>query len=133
MPTKISPLPPTQTLPLAGKTILVTRAAGQVSTFSQMLIDCGANVIEMPALEIGPPSSWHSLDDAIANIISFDWLILTSTNGVEYFLERLFAQGGDARSLKDIKIAVVGEKTDQCLQTRGLRADYIPPNFVADK
>ncbi|RUT00608.1 hypothetical protein DSM106972_073790 [Dulcicalothrix desertica PCC 7102] len=132
MPTNISPLPPTQTLPLAGKTILVTRAAGQSSQFAQMLIDCGANVIEMPALEICQPSSWHSLDNAIANITSFDWLILTSTNGVEYFLERLFATGGDARSLRNVKIAVVGEKTAQCLQTRGLRADYIPPNFVAD-
>lgn len=77
MPTKISPLPttPQPALPLASKTILVTRAAGQSSQFAQMLIDCGANVIEMPALEICQPSSWHSLDNAIANITSFDWLI----------------------------------------------------------
>ncbi|BAZ14739.1 uroporphyrinogen III methylase [Calothrix sp. NIES-4071] len=134
MPTNISPTPTVvqHTLPLAGKTILVTRAAGQSSQFAQMLIDCGANVIEMPALEICQPSSWSGLDNAIANISSFDWLILTSTNGVEYFFERLFALSYDARSLKGVKIAVVGEKTSQCLQVRGLRADYIPPNFVAD-
>jgi uroporphyrinogen-III synthase len=134
MPTNISPLlPKQQTLPLAGKTILVTRAAGgQSNQFAQMLTDCGANVIEMPALEIGKPSSWSGLDNAIADISSFDWIILTSTNGVEYFLERLFAQGKDARSLKDLKIAVVGEKTSQYLADRGLRADYIPPNYVAD-
>jgi uroporphyrinogen-III synthase len=133
MLTNISP-PPIQkyTLPLAGKTILVTRSAGQSSQFAQMLIEEGASVIEMPALEIGQPSSWEGLDSAIADISSFDWLILTSTNGVEYFLERLFAQGRDARSLKGLKIAVVGEKTAQCLVQRGLRADYVPPNFVAD-
>ncbi|MBF2064216.1 MAG: uroporphyrinogen-III synthase [Calothrix sp. C42_A2020_038] len=133
MPTNISPPPvQQQTLPLAGKTILVTRSAGQSSQFAQMLIDSGANVIEMPALEICHPSSWEGLDNAIANISSFDWLIITSTNGVEYFLERLLAQGADARSLKGLKIAVVGEKTAQCLTQHGLRADYIPPNFVAD-
>jgi uroporphyrinogen-III synthase len=133
MPTNISLSPVhQQTLPLAGKTILVTRSVGQSSQFAQMLTDYGANVIEMPALEIGQPSSWSGLDNAIAEISSFDWLILTSTNGIEYFLERLFAQGKDARSLTGLKIAVVGEKTAQCLKDRGLRADYIPPNYVAD-
>ncbi|NMG22898.1 uroporphyrinogen-III C-methyltransferase, partial [Brasilonema bromeliae SPC951] len=51
--------------PLTGKTIVVTRAAGQSSQFTQVLASFGANVIEMPTLEIGPPSSWEGLDNAI--------------------------------------------------------------------
>ncbi|ARV61550.1 uroporphyrinogen-III C-methyltransferase [Nostocales cyanobacterium HT-58-2] len=126
------PLSPSSSHPLTDKTILVTRAAGQSSQFTQILASFGANVIEMPTLEIGPPSSWEDLDHAIANLSDFHWLILTSTNGVDYFFERLLAQGKDARTLTGIKIAVVGEKTAQSLNQRCLQPDFIPSNFVAD-
>lgn len=118
-------------LPLRGKTILITRSAGQSSDLHDRLVMLGANVIEMPALEIGPPSSWEDLDCAIAHIADFDWLILTSTNGVDYFFARLTTHGKDARIAK-VKIAVVGEKTAQSLNQHGLQPDFIPPNFVAD-
>lgn len=117
---------------LTGKTVLVTRSAGQSSQFSQLLQQAGANVIEMPALVVGPPSSWEALDNAIAHVSEFDWLILTSSNGIDYWFERLLTQGKDARALSGIKIAVVGKKTAACLKERGLQPDFIPPNFVAD-
>jgi uroporphyrinogen III methyltransferase / synthase len=118
--------------PLTGKTILVTRSVGQSSPFSDRLITLGATVIEMPTLEIVPPSSWEALDDAIAHLSQFDWLILTSSNGIDYFFERLIAQGKDTRALAGIKIAVVGEKTANSLKQYSLQPDFIPPNFVAD-
>jgi uroporphyrinogen-III synthase len=118
--------------PLAGKTILVTRSAGQSSQFSDLLKQEGATVMEMPALEIGPPSSWEDLDNAIAHLEDFDWLILTSTNGVDYFWQRLEAQGKDVCALADVKIAVVGKKTAASLKQRSLQPDFIPPDFVAD-
>lgn len=123
---------PTTELPLAGQTVLVTRSVGQSSEFSDRLQAIGAQVVEMPALEIGPPSSWQELDQAIAQLSSFDWLVLTSTNGVDYFFERLAAQGKDARALAGVKIAVVGQKTAASLEQRGLKADFTPPDFVAD-
>lgn len=126
------PVPPYSHLPLAGKTILVTRSVGQSSQFSDRLQLEGATVIEMPALEIGPPSNWQALDNAIANLSDFNWLILTSTNGVDYFFERLGTQGKDARALAGVKIAMVGEKTAQSLKQRSLQPDFIPPDFVAD-
>jgi len=118
--------------PLTGKTILVTRSAGQSSQFSDHLQQEGATVIEMPALEIGPPASWQALDEAIARLSDFDWLILTSTNGVDYFFERLGTLGKDARSLAGVKITVVGEKTATSLKQHSLQPDLIPPQFVAD-
>jgi uroporphyrinogen III methyltransferase/synthase len=119
-------------LPLAGKKILITRAASQASNFRGMLEARGATVMEMPALEISPPSSWQELDQAIANLNSFNWLILTSANGVEYFLQRLRYLGKDVRSLAEVKIGVVGQKTANYLQKYRLKPDFIPPNFVAD-
>ncbi len=125
-------LPPSLHLPLAGKTVLVTRSVGQSSQFSDRLTASGAKVIEMPTLEIGPPSSWEALDNAIAHLSDFDWLILTSTNGIDYFFKRLTALGKDARALTGVKIAVVGEKTAQSLKQRCIQPDFIPPSFVAD-
>ncbi len=119
-------------LPLAGNTILVTRAATQSGQFSDRLQEQGARVIEMPALVIGPPSSWEALDSAIAQLSSFHWLILTSHNAVDCFFARLEASGKDARSLFGIKIAVVGKKTAESLRSHFLQPDFIPPNFVAD-
>ncbi len=86
----------------------------------------------MPTLEIVPPTSWQELDNAIAQIGDFDWLILTSTNAVDYFFARLHAAGKDSRALADVKIAVVGQKTAKSLQQFGITADFIPPDFVAD-
>lgn len=119
-------------LPLTGKNILVTRSASQSAKFSELLQQQGAKVVEMPALVITPPSSWEGLDRAIVDLSSFDWLILTSANAVEYFCDRLFNRGKDVRALAGIKIAVVGKKTAAILQKYALNPDFIPPDFVAD-
>lgn len=117
-------------LPLAHRTILVTRAAGQSSQFSTLLAKQGASVLEMPAIAIGPPASWQPLDEAIAQIDQFDWLILTSANGVTYTFDRLQHQG--VTIPPSLKLAVVGQKTSKSLQSLGYEPDFIPPDFVAD-
>ena len=119
-------------LPLTGLTVLVTRSAGQSSDFTRLLQVQGATVLEMPALEITPPSSWAELDGAIAHLSDFHWLILTSTNGVDYFFQRLATHHLDKAATAHLKIAVVGKKTAHQLQANGIPPDFIPPEFVAD-
>lgn len=118
--------------PLSETSILVTRSAGQSSQFRQLLESVGATVIEMPTLVINPPSTWEPLDQAIAQLQTFDWLILTSANGVEFFFERLFKQGKNTDELNSTKIAVVGKKTAATLKQYGLKPDFIPDNYIAD-
>ena len=117
---------------LTRKIILATRAAGQSSSFTTLLSRQGATVIELPALEIRPPSSWAALDQALEHLSGFDWLVLTSANAVTFFLDRLLAQGYDLRQLASLKLAVVGKKTASVLASRGLKADFIPTSYVAD-
>jgi uroporphyrinogen III methyltransferase / synthase len=121
-----------QAATIAGKTVLVTRANGQASEFSQMLRSHGARVLEMPTLEIVPPSSWADLDLEIGRLDDFDWLVLTSSNGVDAFFGRLQHVGKDSRALAGLKIAVVGQKTARSIQQYGITADFIPPDFIAD-
>jgi uroporphyrinogen III methyltransferase/synthase len=124
--------PDPYSLPLQDKTVLITRASGQSSPFAQLLTAAGARVLELPALEIRPPSSWQGADRAIASLDQYDWLILTSANAVQGFLDRLLTQGKDLRALAGLQLAVVGSKTAAVLEQRGLRPDVIPPEFVAD-
>ncbi|MBD2175744.1 uroporphyrinogen-III C-methyltransferase [Pseudanabaena sp. FACHB-1998] len=119
-------------LALQGKKILVTRAATQVSQFTDLLVSQGAEVIEMPTLAIIPPTSWEMLDRAIANLADYDWLILTSANAVESFFKRLQQSGKDSRALHSLQVAVVGRKTAEVLANYGIKPDLIPKDFVAD-
>ncbi len=119
-------------LPLQGKRILVTRAATQASQFTDLLTSQGFEVIEMPTLAIMPPTSWEMLDQAIANLINYDWLILTSANAVESFFGRLQQAGKDSRALHSLKVAVVGRKTAEVLANYGITPDLVPADFIAD-
>ncbi|NMF57529.1 uroporphyrinogen-III C-methyltransferase [Pseudanabaena yagii] len=119
-------------LPLQGKRILVTRAATQASQFTDLLTNQGFEVIEMPTLAIVPPSSWEMLDQAIADLANYDWLILTSANAVESFFGRLQQSGKDSRALHSLKVAVVGRKTAEVLANYGITPDLVPVDFIAD-
>lgn len=133
-PTHSSTHPPIHpsTHPLSSKTILITRATEQSSAFADLLTAQGATVVDLPALEMRSPSSWAGLDGAIASLPTFSWLLLTSANAVNFFMDRLLEQGKDLRALGDLKIAVVGRKTAAVLKRRGLVPDFIPPDYVAD-
>jgi uroporphyrinogen III methyltransferase/synthase len=117
---------------LTGKTILVTRATTQASQFLDRLAETGAIAIEMPALEIVPPSNWEGLDREIARLPQYDWLILTSANAVESFFERLQTLRGSMRLPARLQLAVVGDKTAIALKQVGFDPDFVPPEFVSD-
>jgi uroporphyrinogen-III synthase len=75
--------------PLRGVRILVGRARHQAGALSAELRKLGATVLEIPFIEIRKPRSFKLLDSALRNLESYDWLILTSANGVEAMWERL--------------------------------------------
>lgn len=118
--------------PLAGKTVLITRAQRQSGTFRQKLEDLGAEVLEYPAIQIEKPRSWKLLDHEIRRITQYDWVLLTSVNGVESFFDRAAALKKDARYFQGVKFGVIGEATRTALSARGIEADLMPPSFHSD-
>ena len=74
---------PNEKRPLAGTRILVGRTRHQAGSLSAGLRSLGASVIEIPFIEIRKPQSYRPLDDVLKNIRSYDWLVLTSANGVD--------------------------------------------------
>ena len=84
---------------------LITRAASQSAELRSRLEDLGARVIECPTIHIVPPKTWKPVDDAIRRLNSYQWLLFTSANAVEQFMDRM----GERRPA--IPIAVVGSAT----------------------
>lgn len=120
------------TKPLFGKTILVTRAREQASALSDRLEALGAKCYEAPAIKIVPPESFADLDRAIGCLKTYNWILFTSVNGVDYFFRRLHAAGLDSRALGGCKVAAIGVPTATRLLEYGLIADLVPAEFRAE-
>ena len=132
MNTPATPMP-AQPAPLLGRTIAVTRAEQQLGEARRLFERAGAAVVDLPALVIGPPDTWGPLDDALAELEDFHWLVLSSSNGVDAVEQRLQHLGlGLAQRPRTLKIAAVGRKTAARLEALGAPADFVPPEFVAD-
>ncbi|MDF2874493.1 MAG: cysG 1, partial [Sporomusa sp.] len=116
---------------LYGKKVLVTRAREQASALTDGLAKLGANCIEAPAIKIVPPESYEPLDEAIARLNEYNWLIFTSVNGVEHFFSRLAAAGLDTRAIA-ARVAAIGSPTANLLKNYGITADIIPAEFRAE-
>ena len=118
--------------PLAGRTILITRAREQSGEFASRLRDLGAELIEFPTIEIVPPLSWEELDRAIEQLPSYDWVIFTSVNGVDFFWRRLSEKTKKPQIPSALKFCAIGPATARQLQARGIEVDYTPKEFVAE-
>jgi len=126
--------------PLSGIRVLVGRARHQAGALSAELRKLGAAVIEIPFIEIRKPKSFKPLDSALRNLQSYDWLILTSVNGVQAMWERLEKlklarvikrrQGNEAT--EGLRVAAIGPSTQKALDQRGLKVDVVPKEYVAE-
>ena len=118
--------------PLFSKRVVVTRTRDQASELVTLLENYGAECLEFPTISLEPVSSYEILDRALAEIETYDWLLFTSINAVDYFFNRLFELGKDVRDIKGPKIAAVGRVTAEALSGRGIRADLLPEEFTGD-
>ncbi|HVZ59403.1 MAG TPA: uroporphyrinogen-III synthase [Terriglobales bacterium] len=117
---------------LAGTRVLVGRAQEQAGRLSQALRQFGAEVVEIPFIEIRQPASWTPLDQALAAIESYQWLILTSVNGVEALAARMAAAGLPMASLTRVKLAAIGPATRQAIENHGLHVEVMPREYIAE-
>lgn len=121
-----------ETRPLFGKRVIVTRSRAQAGELSDRLQAEGAQVIELPVIEIAPPDSWEALDRSIEQLGRYDWVVFTSVNGVQFFLDRLEALGRDVRALGNCRLGAIGEATAQALCACRLRVECMPDEYVAE-
>jgi uroporphyrinogen III methyltransferase/synthase len=121
--------------PLFGKRVLVTRTKEQAKAFSELLIDYGAQPVEIPAINITDPDSFGNIDRAfirMENGPGYDWVIFTSANGVKFFIKRMKALKKDIRILAGAKIAAIGPATAKAVKKLLVNIDLMPKEFVAE-
>ena len=118
--------------PLAGERVLITRAQDQAGSLAEELEALGATVLEIPAIEIRPPASYVALDATLNNIENYDWLILTSVNGVEALFARMQTLGFGPEKLLHLDIAAIGPATREKIEEHGLPVDVMPEKYVAE-
>lgn len=119
--------------PLFGRRILVTRARSQSSALIKRIEDLGGEPVEMPMIRTVMPSDLSQIDSVLQQVADFDWIVLTSVNGVEFFFQRLRDLRIDIRKIGKAKIAAVGPKTVEAIEAKGLQVDLIPSNYRAEE
>jgi len=118
--------------PLAGKRILVTRSRAQAADLCDKLSALGAQPIVFPTIDIAPLEDHTALDRAIADLSRYQWVVFTSVNGVAAVWDRLTAIGKDGRAFGRIPVAAIGPATAHALGKRGVQAQFIPDEYVAE-
>jgi uroporphyrinogen-III synthase len=120
------------TAPLTGMRILVTRAHHQSGRLAEALETLGAQVLRLPAIEIVPPETYAHLDALLEVITGFDWMILTSANGVAALSDRMQFLRISPERLNHLQIAAVGPATAVALDRMGLKVSAMPDEYVAE-
>lgn len=121
--------------PLAGRRVIVTRARAQASDFAARLVELGADVVEVPVVAVEPVTDPATLAESLewaCRASGRAWVVLTSANGVPFVWAALRHAGGDARRLAGVRIAAIGPATAAALEQRGLVADLVPREYVAE-
>ena len=118
--------------PLFGQRIVVTRTRQQASELAGKLAGLGADVLEAPTIRIEPPDDFGPIDAALRAIGDYDWLVLTSVNGVEATVARMRACGLDARALAGVRVAAIGSATADRLRRHFIEPEVVPDKFVAE-
>lgn len=118
--------------PLSGLRVIVGRARHQAGALSSRLRALGAEVTEIPFIEIRQPRSYKPLDAALKKLREYDWLILTSVNGVDALWQRLDKFRLTKRQLNHLKIAAIGPATRKAIEQHGLKVNVVPEEYVAE-
>jgi uroporphyrinogen III methyltransferase/synthase len=118
--------------PLFGKRVLVTRPRHQAGELVRRLEELGAVPVVLPAVEVREPADWSPVDQALARLADYQWLVFTSANGVHALVRRLRHTGRDLRALGGVRLAAIGPSTADALRGYHLEPDLVPPAFNSE-
>lgn len=122
----------THPAPLAGQRVLVTRPAHQADDLRDALEALGAVVVAIPTIRIDDPPDPGPLDRAASRLASYDWVVLTSANGVRYLAAAVEKADGSIDSLRRARIAVIGPATGDAVRQLGGTPTVMPDSFRAE-
>ncbi|OPJ55968.1 uroporphyrinogen-III C-methyltransferase [Alkalithermobacter paradoxus] len=117
---------------LFGKNIVVTRARSQSSTLVDKISELGGNCIEFPTIKINETKDNKELEREIEDIEKYTYIVFTSQNSVQIFLDKMIKMQKDFRSMNKCKIIAVGPSTAKSLRDRGIVPDFVPNKYIPE-
>ena len=119
--------------PLHHKRILVTRARDQASVLAEKIRALGGEPIEFPTIDFAPLDDFNEMDQTLAHVRDYDWVVFTSANGVRAVNDRMHALGLDMHNVASAKLAAIGPATARALEALGLHVDFVPTKFLGEQ
>lgn len=119
--------------PLVGKRIVVTRSHSQAGKLRGKLEALGAEVLEIPLIDIRQDTTREMLTEVFAGIAQYDWILFTSSNGVRYFFEYFYMAFNDLRCLGPMRIGAIGGATAEEIRKNHLEIDLLPEKAVSEE
>lgn len=110
----------------------MTRPAAQAEEFLRGLRELGAEAVSHPTIRILGPSDPEPLSRAVHSLERFDWVVFTSVNGVARFWHALEAAGAAGPWPAHVRVAAIGPATAEALRARGVGAEVVPDEYVAE-
>ncbi len=118
--------------PLFGRRVVVTRSRTQASDLTDLLLDVGAEPIELPVIAIAARDISAQVSALVTDDLPYDWVVFASSNAVDIFFDALDTAGADSRLFAGTKVGAVGASTAEALARHGLRADFVPTSFSGE-
>ena len=118
--------------PLRGKKFLITRATHQAAEASRLVQSRGGIPVTLPLIELRPCGHASGVESVLRRVFAFDWVVFTSVNAVHFTFKKMGEMGLDARTFGAARVCAVGPKTAAELAARGIRADVVPDEYVAE-
>lgn len=118
--------------PLSGIRVAVTRPRAQAAELAQPLQVLGAEVLVAPLIKISVFIDDDTVRAAAAGVREYDWLIFSSVNGVDLFVQALHREGINAETLGAVRVACVGPATAAAAARHGIQTDVMPGEFTGD-
>ena len=112
------------TRPLTGRSVVVTRPAGQARALVEGLTALGAEVIALPLTRVVPIEASPHIAAALRHLGSYEVVVVTSANGAGCFADHLAA--AEVTTAETTTMVAVGSATAEALRRRGLRVDMVP-------
>ncbi|WP_430487434.1 uroporphyrinogen-III synthase [Priestia flexa] len=121
-----------QQAPLFLKRVLITRQAEQAKSFTAAIQNLGGIPLTVPVLSFVPAVNREGIQRVLEQLHTYQWIIFTSQNGVDFFYQWLNLLNIHSSLAKSCKVAVVGKKTGEALKKRGVEPDVTPEEYVAE-
>jgi len=111
--------------------VVITRSRRGNVGLARRLEAMGFEPVSIDTIRFLPPEDWSLVDESLRGLRRFDWVLFTSSTGVEFFAQRMKALSLSVPWQGRPSVAAVGAKTAAALQKLGIRVGFVPSSYTS--